>query len=74
MGLHGLFLLDGVTHAFQVNRELSICIVKPVGQFYHAPIRKFDELIFEVHEQVVIPDEELFWIQRDLLLGGQQES
>lgn len=57
----------------QMNRKLPVCIVKPVGQFYHAPVRKLDDLVFEVHEQVVIPDEEFFWIQRDLFLGVQQD-
>ena len=70
----GLFFLDGVTHPVQVKRKLPVCIVKPVRQFYHAPIRKLDALVFEVHEQVVISDEKLFWIQRNLFLGVQQES
>lgn len=57
----------------QMNRKLPVCIVESVGQFYHAPVRKLDELVFEMHKEVVIPDEEFFWIQRNLFLGVQQE-
>ena len=63
-----------MAHAVKANRELPVQIVKPVGQFYHAPIRKLDQLVFEVHEQGVISDEEFFRIQRNLLSGVEQES